>query len=336
MLHQTVRIVNLRPSISGVEDLLNNTSTCSPVTGWARLKLFWALSRTPHGLLDMATPAVAALLWLGAFPSFPVVLIGLVTTFAGYTAVYALNDVVDVRTDREKLGHGGDRCQEGYLDALMVRHPIAQGVLGYREGIAWTLAWISIALIGAYLLNPVCVVIFLAGCLFEAVYCLLLKITHLRTVVSGAVKNTGAVAAVYAVDPSPSVVFVVVMFVWLFLWEIGGQNVPADWADVEEDRRLAARTIPVRFGYDRSAAIIAGTLTAAVVVNLLVLLLSRASFSPVYMIASLAIGVYLLLLPAYRLYRSRARTDAMALFNRASYYPPVMLCLVVLRLGISG
>ena len=284
----------------------------------------------------MATPAVAALLWLGAFPSFPVVLIGLVTTFAGYTAVYALNDVVDVRTDREKLGHGGDRCQEGYLDALMVRHPIAQGVLGYREGIAWTLAWGSIALIGAYLLNPVCVVIFLAGCLFEAVYCLLLKITHLRTVVSGAVKNTGAVAAVYAVDPSPSVVFVVVMFVWLFLWEIGGQNVPADWADVEEDRRLAARTIPVRFGYDRSAAIIAGTLTAAVVVNLLVLLLSRASFSPVYMIASLAIGVYLLLLPAYRLYRSRARTDAMALFNRASYYPPAMLCLVVLRLGISG
>ena len=336
MLHQTVRIVNLRPSISGVEDLLTNTSTCSPVTGWARLKLFWALSRTPHGLLDMATPAVAALLWLGAFPSFPVVLIGLVTTFAGYTAVYALNDVVDVRTDREKLGHGGDRCQEGYLDALMVRHPIAQGVLGYREGIAWTLAWGSIALIGAYLLNPVCVVIFLAGCLFEAVYCLLLKITHLRTVVSGAVKNTGAVAAVYAVDPSPSVVFVVVMFVWLFLWEIGGQNVPADWADVEEDRRLAARTIPVRFGYDRSAAIIAGTLTAAVVVNLLVLLLSRASFSPVYMIASLAIGVYLLLLPAYRLYRSRARTDAMALFNRASYYPPAMLCLVVLRLGISG
>jgi 4-hydroxybenzoate polyprenyltransferase len=284
----------------------------------------------------MATPAVAALLWMGAFPSLPVVLIGLVTTFAGYTAVYALNDVVDARTDREKLGHGGDRCQEGYLDALMVRHPIAQGALSYREGLAWTTAWGSVALIGAYLLNPVCVVIFLAGCLFEAVYCLLLKITHLRTVVSGAVKNTGAVAAVYAVDPSPSAAFLVVMFVWLFLWEIGGQNVPADWADVEQDRRLAARTIPVRFGHDRSAAIIAGTLTAAVVVNLFVLLLSRAAFSPLYMLASLAIGAYLLLLPAYRLYRSRTRSDAMALFNRASYYPPAMLCLVAIRLGISG
>jgi 4-hydroxybenzoate polyprenyltransferase len=284
----------------------------------------------------MATPAVAALLWLGAFPPLPVVLIGLLTTFAGYTAVYALNDVVDVRTDREKLGHGGDRCQEGYLDALMVRHPIAQGVLSYREGLAWTLAWGSIALIGAYLLNPVCVAIFLAGCLFEAVYCLLLKITHLRTVVSGAVKNTGAVAAVYAVDPSPAAAFLVVLFVWLFLWEIGGQNVPADWADVEEDRRLAARTIPVRFGYDRSVVIIAGTLTAAVLVNLSVLLLSRASFSPVYLLASLAIGVYLLLVPAYRLYHSRARSDAMVLFNRASYYPPAMLSLVVIRLCISG
>src|SRR5690606_26058705 len=29
-----------------------------------RLKLFLALSRTPHGLLDMATPAMGALLWL--------------------------------------------------------------------------------------------------------------------------------------------------------------------------------------------------------------------------------------------------------------------------------
>jgi 4-hydroxybenzoate polyprenyltransferase len=315
---------------------VTDTSTCRPVTGLAKLKLFWALSRTPHGLLDMTTPAAAALLWLGAFPSLSVILIGLVTTFAGYTAVYALNDVVDVNTDREKLGHGGDRCQEGYLDALMVRHPIAQGVLGYGEGLAWTLAWAAVALSGAYLLNPACVIIFLAGCLFEAVYCLLLKITHLRTLVSGAVKNTGALAAVYAVDPSPSIPFLAVMFLWLFLWEIGGQNVPADWADVEEDRRLNARTIPVLLGYGRSAVIIAVALTGAVVAGVFVLLLSRASFSPVYMLASVAIGGYLLLTPAVRLCRSLDRTDAMALFNRASYYPPALLALVLVRLVVAG
>ncbi len=313
-----------------------DTSTCTPVTGLARIKLFWALSRTPHGLLDMTTPAAAALLWLGNFPSLEVILIGMVTTFAGYTAVYALNDVVDHRTDREKLGHGGDRCQEGYLDARMVRHPIAQGAISLGEGLAWALAWGLIALIGAYLLNPVCVVLFLGGCLFEAVYCLLLKITHFRTLVSGVVKNTGALAAVYAVDASPSIGFLAVMFLWLFLWEIGGQNIPADWADVEEDRRLGARTIPVQFGFRRSSALVFFTLAAAVALSIAVLLLSRAEFTPFFILASLAVGGFLLLVPGWRLFQSRERADAMALFNRASYYPPAMLVLIVLRLVISG
>ena len=71
--------------------------------GLSRLKLFLALSRTPHGLLDLAAPALAALLWLGHFPPLGVIALGLLTVFAGYTAVYALNDVVDCRVDQEKL-----------------------------------------------------------------------------------------------------------------------------------------------------------------------------------------------------------------------------------------
>ena len=67
----------------------------------SKLPLFLALSRTPHGLLDMAAP-FAALLWLGAFPPLTVMLLGVVTVFAGYTAVYALNDVVDYQNDRKK------------------------------------------------------------------------------------------------------------------------------------------------------------------------------------------------------------------------------------------
>ena len=60
-----------------------------------RLKMFLALSRTPHGVIDMAAPALAALLCLGRFPSPAVTIVGLLTVFAGYTAVYALNDLVD-------------------------------------------------------------------------------------------------------------------------------------------------------------------------------------------------------------------------------------------------
>ena len=76
-------------------------------TGLSRLKLFFALSRTPHGLLDMCTPAFGALLWLGHFPPLYVIILGLITTFAGYTAVYALNDVIDYEADREKAAAGG-------------------------------------------------------------------------------------------------------------------------------------------------------------------------------------------------------------------------------------
>ena len=283
-------------------------------------------------MLDMATPAAAALLWLGAFPPVHIVVLGLITTFAGYTAVYALNDVVDHRIDREKLGIGGDRCAENYLDAVMVRHPIAQGFLSFRDGLIWAIAWGILALIGAYLLNPVCVLIFLAGCALEAVYCRLLKITHFRTLVSGAVKTTGAVAAVYAVDPDPSYMFLACVFLWLFFWEIGGQNVPNDWADIGEDRRLNARTIPVIYGPDRATAIIMGTLVAAVLLNIPVLMLSRADFHPIYLLVALGIALYLLLVPALRLYNSKDRADAMALFNKSSYYPLAMLLLVVTRI----
>ena len=77
-----------------------------------RIKLFLALSRTPHALIDMAAPALAALLVLGHFPSAAVTIIGVITVFAGYTAVYALNDIVDLRTDRQKVQIGGYRDDE--------------------------------------------------------------------------------------------------------------------------------------------------------------------------------------------------------------------------------
>lgn len=73
------------------------------MTLFAVFKLLLGLSRTPHGLLDVATPGLAALLCLGHFPDTSVIIVGLITAFAGYTAVYALNDLVDRRVDRERL-----------------------------------------------------------------------------------------------------------------------------------------------------------------------------------------------------------------------------------------
>ena len=300
------------------------------VSGMSRLMLFLALSRTPHGLLDMTTPVYGALLWLGAFPSLYISSIGLITVFAGYTAVYALNDVIDYRVDREKARiAGGLREADSYLDAAMVRHPMAQGLLSYSEGLIWALGWSTVAVIGAYLLNPVCVLIFLAGCTLETIYCLMHRISPFRTIISGGVKTSGAVAAVFAVDPNPSLVYVIILFLWLFFWEIGGQNIPADWADIEEDRRLGAQTVPVRVGPHNAASIAVFTIVLALILNPVLIAISTIGVQPILASASFIAGFGLMLPAALQLYRTRERRYAMILFNRASYYPLIMLVSIV-------
>jgi len=298
-------------------------------SGFSRLKLFLALSRTPHGLLDLATPAAAALLWLGGFPPLGVTILGLITVFAGYTAVYALNDVVDLRADREKIQEGGYQEGDGYLDAVFVRHPLAQGLISLKEGLFWTGAWALVAMAGAYLLNPVCALIFLSGCGLEAIYCRMLGVSHLRTLVSGVVKTLGGVAAVFAVDPRPSPLFLLLLFLWLFCWEIGGQNIPADWHDLEEDQKWQARTVPVRYGFEGAGRIILGSLVLSVALSSVLLYLAPARLPLSLAALGLAAGVYLLVLPALRLYGTQGRAQASALFNQASYYPLAILAVVL-------
>ena len=293
-----------------------------------RLKLFFALSRTPHGLLDMATPALTALLWHGSIPSPRIILLGLITVFAGYTAVYALNDLVDSRVDRRKLEQGGFRATENYLDAVLIRHPVAQGLLTFNQAVLWTIGWALLALVGAYLLNPICALIFLAACLLEAIYCLMWRTSHLRTLIMGVVKTSGAMAAVFAVDPGPSLPFLVLLFLWLFFWEIGGQNIPADWTDIKEDRALKATTIPLRLGLGRAKWICLSSLALAVALNAILLGLSRVETKLPLLALSAAAGLFLLLIPAYRLFKTRQRSQASILFNRASYYPLALLVIV--------
>jgi 4-hydroxybenzoate polyprenyltransferase len=294
------------------------------------LKLFLALSRTPHGILDMATPALAALLWLGAFPPAGVIALGLMTAFAGYTAVYAFNDLFDFRVDQEKAARGMFEESQYDLDAVFLRHPLAQGLLSMKEALLWTGGWALTAFVGAYILNPLCALIFLAGGLLEAIYCLLLRISYLRTIVSGMVKTLGPIAAVFAVDRDPSLPFLAVLFLWIFFWEIGGQNIPNDWTDLREDLHLKAKTVPVRFGPEGSIRLILACLVLAVGMSIALFWMTPNRPGTQYLLGSLLAGFFLLLLPAYKLRRDPSSTQAFTLFNRASYYPPVMLFVVII------
>jgi 4-hydroxybenzoate polyprenyltransferase len=184
------------------------------------------------------------------------------------------------------------------------------------------------------MLNPVCVLIFLVGCSLEAIYCMLWRVSPFRTIVSGAVKTSGAIAAVFAVDPSPSWVYLAFLFLNLFFWEIGGQNIPNDWVDLNEDKRFKAQTIPVCFGLKASGQMVLGTLVLAICLNGLVFYFSQMDYIAVCVAISLVVGIYLLLTPALRLYRTLQAADAMFLFNRASYYPPALFAIVLAALMI--
>jgi 4-hydroxybenzoate polyprenyltransferase len=311
------------------------TTPDASFSGLSRLKLFWALSRTPHGLLDMCTPVFAALLWLGGWPAPAVIVIGLLTAFAGYTAVYALNDVVDYRVDREKAAAGGLSTAGGDIDGLIVRHPMARGLLGFREGVAWTLFWSGAALLGAFVLNPVCAAIFLIAGAFEAIYCWLWRVSPYRSLVSGAVKTSGSMAAVFAVDPSPAPAFLTALFFTLFFWEIGGQNIPNDLTDLNEDRRMKARTIPLAFGVKRAVVLAGSALAIALVLIVIVFLLSPLPQARVFALLAVIAGVWLLAWPVLQLRAKMDRAAAMRLFTRASYYPPVLLAVVVLALVMT-
>ena len=195
--------------------------------------------------------------------------------------------MVDYRVDREKIRHGSFQDSENYLDGVMVRHPMAQGVLNFREGLIWASAWGFLALAGAYILNPVCALIFLIATALEAIYCLLWRVSHYRTLVSGAVKTSGAMAVVFAVDPNPSPLFLLILFLCFFFWEIGGQNIPADWTDIEEDRQLNARTIPVRFGLERANLIILVSIILALILNVILFLVSQERFELPFILAAM-------------------------------------------------
>jgi len=307
-----------------------NHTTVQTHSSLSYLKLFLALSRASHALLDIAAPCLAALLWLNAFPSIKTIVLGVATALSGYLSVYALNDVVDYRTDRKKLSEIGTKSSAFDLDALYIRRPMAQGLLSYKEGIIWAAAWGVLALIGAYILNPMCALIFIISIMLEAVYCLMLQVTHLRALVSGMVKTMGPIAAVFAVDSQPSFTFLIVLFLWLFFWEIGGQNIPNDVSDLTEDISLKAKTIPVTLGEQGARMLIMGSLCAAVVMSIIILALKPQLLNVLSLAGAAGAGLYLLVLPAYHLYKSQDSANSAILFNRASYYPLAMLVVIAI------
>ena len=176
-------------------------------------------------------PGGAAL--LRGLPPFGVIALGLSTGFAGYTAVYALNDLVDYRVDQEKLKAAGPALKPGYLDAIFMRHPLAQGRVGFGEGVLWVAAWAGWP--SRRLPAQSRVRLYLPGRL-PAGGGLLPAAPGQPSQDSGQRpgQDPGRGGRGLRRVPAPLQRPCAPVVSVVFCWEIGGQNIPADWHDLEE------------------------------------------------------------------------------------------------------
>lgn len=274
-----------------------------------------------------------ALLWLGDFPGMAVLALSLGAAVAGYTAIYALNDIIGVGDDKGKVASG---LRPGYaVEASAMRYPIAQNLISMTGALAWFCFWMAVAVVCIWYLNPAILAILLAAAVLEIIYVRLFQVTWWRTLISGLVKSAGPVAAVYAVIEQPSLPWLGLMVAWLMLWEIGGQNIPADWNDIAEDRRVGGSTIPLVFGLPTAARAVLLLLIGVVALSLLLPAISPLPLGWSYTTAALAAGILLLLVPALRLLRALDGRQAARLFDLSSLYPLAMLVIITFFVLVS-
>ena len=284
----------------------------------SRASLLFDFSHSRQAVLSVAQPGLAALLALGGFPSLRIIGLGLVASTAGMLCVYASNDLLDLRVDREAVRSStSPKIAEGYdIDVVAVRHPVAVGVLSLRLAIAWVVALGLIALGFAYWLRPGCALIF-AGCVcLEVIYCALKRRTWLKTIPAGAMVGLGALAGWYAVRDFD--LYALAFFFLLAFWEIFGRNLTNDLADVSHDAPARDKDAGHRA---RAEVVGPGESWAERPPSFRWRPCSRAVSTcgsswwrrPIWTIT----------LPALGLVRSPQEKEAQRMFNRASLFPPL-------------
>lgn len=275
------------------------------------------LSRGRQALLSIAQPGLAAVLAAGGLPGMRATAIGLAAAWAGFFAVFSLNDVLDRRVDAAAL-RAGEEIADGYdLDIAFLRHPLAQGELSLRVSLAWVVVLAAFATLGAWVLDPLCLLVFGVAAALEVLYCSLRQVTWAKTIVSGVMVGAGALAGWVAVAPLSWRAAPVAVF--LGLWEIGGRNLANDLADLTADASVGIRTVATTFG--ARAAARANLLVAIPVVAVVGLL----GLGPAALAGSLLCGLWLVVWPALWLAVEKTSSRAGWYFNRASLYPMAVL-----------
>jgi 4-hydroxybenzoate polyprenyltransferase len=296
-----------------------------------KLLLLLDFARGRSAFLSLGEPATGALIAYGAIPSGRVILLGLLAATAGYLCVYALNDLLDLRSDRREIEVASSNPDYRdptvlQMDVLSVRHPIAAGALPLWAGVAWVVGLGLVGVAAAYLLRPICAWLFILCAALQVSYCCLRHRTWLKVVPAGAMVSVGGLAGWFAVGTAGW--GALVYFFILLFWEIFGRNLSNDLADVEHDRLVGIATLAVT----RSPAAATTTIVAGAALMPVVAVLQPSPWPTRVMLTAVALAT--MTIPALLLNRARSSKSAQQYFNRASLFPSAAAgCLIAYYLA---
>ena len=275
-------------------------------------------ARGRQALLSVAQPALGAWLAAGGFPGLRITLLGLLAATSGFLSVFALNDLLDRHADREALtlaAHPQEATQGFDLDVAYLRHPLAHGALSLREGVMWVASLGLVSLVCAFLIRPVCALLFAVCVVMEALYCGLRRRSWLKFIPAGVMVGCGGLAGWLAVGTLDR--NALLFFALLAVWEVAGRNLSNDLADRGVDGPLGITTVATVFGPKASAA---GIVVGAALMPFLAGL--QQGTMPLRALLALA-AVWTMTLPALRLSRHIGDPEAQRYFNSASLLPPL-------------
>lgn len=303
------------------------------------LKALYGFSRGTQATLSVAQPLTVVLLASENVSPWRFAAMTL-AALTGFFAVFAANDLLDVRLDRRGFDHL--RPHDGPdIDSAGGRHPLARGKLSTGPAVLWVTGLGLVAVAVCAMLSWVCVVLFLAAAALEGVYCLLATVTCYKTLLSGIMVATGACAGWFAVTSEIDPLRLGLVVLWMAAWEIGGRNIPNDLADVDEDTPLGIRTLPVVHGARAAAvwACAALVLSAAAGTGLLLFSFPAlgvgAAGAVLGVTGAVAASGYTLIAPGVRLLRQPDAATALAVFNRATFHPVLVLAAVAAGLAVG-
>lgn len=292
----------------------------------------FASSRPLQASFSVVQPIIVALIALSGFPELQLLILLVVGCVTGFFAVFALNDLLDFKIDKKSLK--SERIAKSWdVDSLLVRHPLAQGVITRAEQIAWIAINGVVAGVIIYYLNFMALFLFLAAITLETIYCKMATVSEMKFLISGIMVGIGALIGWYAVGANTNIAVILSLFLLFFAWEISGRNIVNDFSDIVEDKKIGIKTIPAIYGkYFASKfnfAFVILTLAANTALGVF------ASMGLVYIIMSSLVGIYLLLLPGLSLIKNPTSNEALRYFNKGSLYPIFIFAIIVIDYGLG-